>query len=189
MKKFSKSELISLFVIFLILLGISIPNFIVSLRRSRDQTRRDDMGIMEQILGEYFIEHLSYPPASPDGRLLDCLKPGDKPVKDSRGFWIYDPIPCAWGTEAFKNLITDRVYVALLPRDPSYQEGASYLYISDGKAYQVFATMEGLDEAEIDPKIVARGLPCGNKICNIGRSYNVPTDISIEDYNRSLLVK
>lgn len=189
MKKFSKSEFISLLIIFLILIGISVPNFIVSLRRSRDQTRRDDMGIMQQILGGYFVEHLSYPLSSDDGRILNCLKPGEKPVKDSKGIWIYDLIPCAWGTETFKNLLTDRVYLDLLPRDPDYQNGASYLYISDGERYQVYAAMEGMDEAEIDPKIVARGLPCGNKTCNIGRSYNIPTDISIEEYVKTLPVK
>jgi hypothetical protein len=48
--------------------------------------------------------------------------------------------------------------------------------------------MEGMDEAEVDPKIVAGGLMCGNKICNVGRSYNVPSDISIEEYDKLLLL-
>jgi uncharacterized membrane protein YhaH (DUF805 family) len=57
MKLFSKSETISLIVIFTILIAVSIPNFIVSLRRARDQTRRDDMGVMVYALGEFFSDN------------------------------------------------------------------------------------------------------------------------------------
>jgi predicted HNH restriction endonuclease len=77
--------------------------------------------------------------------------------------------------------------MSILPRDPDYKKGAAYLYLSDGVRYQIYASMEGKDEAEIDPKIIARGLMCGNRVCNIGRSYSVPTDISIEEYDKLLL--
>lgn len=187
MKPFTKSEIISLAVIFFILAAVSVPNFIVSLRRARDQVRRDDLGVLVHSLDEYMADFRSLPPASPDGRIMDCLKLGDKPVKNSKGLWDVNLIPCDWGKDAFIDLITVKVYISILPRDPNYQKGVKYLYFSDGNRYQIYAAMEGMDEAEVDPKIIARGLKCGEKICNVGRSYNVPIDISIEEYDKLLI--
>ncbi len=188
MKKFSKTELISIFVIFFILIAVSVPNFVISIRRARDQVRRDDMGTLVHALDQYMTDFKTFPSASPDGRMMDCLKPGDKPVKDNKGNWTFSPIPCDWGKDSFANLINGNIYISVLPRDPDYQKGAKYLYFSDGDRYQIYAAMEGSDEAEVDPKIVARGLLCGTRVCNIGRSYNVPTDISIEEYDKLLIV-
>ena len=187
MNKFSKPELISIFVIFTVLIIISVPNFIISLRRARDQVRRDDMGVLETSLAEYSADFRSFPLSSPDGRIMNCLRPGDKPIKNNKGTWTIDPIPCDWGKDSFTDLTSGKIYISILPRDPDYQKGSAYLYLSDRNRYQIYATMEGSDEAEVDPKIIARGLMCGNKICNIGRAYNVPTDISIEEYDKLLL--
>ena len=187
MKPFSKSEIISLAVIFFVLIAVSIPNFAISLRRARDQERRDEMGALVTSLDAYVSDIKSLPLSSVDGRIMDCLKPGDKPVKNSKGFWVVNPIPCEWGKDALIDLITGKVYLAILPRDPDYQKGAAYLYFSDGDRYQIYAAMEGMDEAEVDPKIVALGLKCGTKICNVGRSYGVPTNISIEEYDKLLI--
>lgn len=187
MNKFTKPELTGLAIIFAILIAVSIPNFIVSLRRARDQARRDDLGTLVNGFDEYFVDFGVFPPASTDGRVMDCMKPGEKPFKDKKGKWIINAIPCDWGKDSFTNLVSGKVYIPILSRDPDYQKGGKYSYFSDGNRYQIYAAMEGLDEAEIDPKIIARGLTCGNKICNIGRSYNVPTDISIEEYDKLLL--
>jgi type II secretory pathway pseudopilin PulG len=187
MKPFSKSEIISLAVIFIVLIAVSIPNFIISLRRARDQERRDEFGILMKSLDVFVTDTRTFPLSSSDARILDCLKPGDKPVKNSKGLWVVNPIPCEWGKDALTDLITGKVYMPILPRDPDYQKGGSYLYFSDGDRYQIYAAMEGMDEPEIDPKIIALGLKCGVRICNIGRSVGVPTDISIEAYKKSLL--
>jgi len=187
MKPFTKSEVISLIIIFTVLIVVSIPNFIISLRRARDQVRRDDMGVMVYALGDYLSDYETFPKSSSDGRIVNCLRPGEKPVKNKVGMWVVNPIPCEWGVDAFTDLITGRVYRSILSQDPDYQKGAKYLYFSDGNRYQIYAAMEGMDEAEIDPKIIARGLICGNRICNIGRAYNVPIDISIEEYDKLLL--
>lgn len=189
MKPFTKSEIISLVIIFSILIVISVPNFILSLKRSRDQVRRDDMGALVHALDVYSADFRGFPVSSPDGLIMDCLKPGDVPVKDDKGMWVVNLVPCQWGKDAFADLVNGKVYISILPRDPDYQKGSKYLYFSDGNRYQIYATMEGMDEAEVDPKIIALGLSCGNKICNIGRSYNVPTDISIEEYVKTLLKK
>lgn len=148
------------------------------------------MGALNKAFDEYLADfNNSLPHASPDGRIVDCLKPGDKPVQNKSGGWSYNPIPCDWGKDSFTNLITGKVYISILPQDPDYKEGAAYLYLSDGDRYQIYAAMEGADEPEVNPKIIARDLMCGNKICNIGRSYNVPIDISIEAYNKLLMEK
>jgi hypothetical protein len=187
MKRFTKSEIISIVIIFTVLIAVSIPNFIISLRRARDQVRRDDMGVMVYAFGQYQSDNETFPKSSPDGRIINCLSPGDKPVKNKLGNWVLNLIPCEWGVDAFSDLITGRVYRAILPRDPDYQKGAKYLYFSDGERYQIYAAMEGMDEAEVDPKIIARNLMCGSRVCNTGRFYNVPIDISIEEYNNILI--
>lgn len=190
MKPFNKSDIITLIIVFVVLLAVSTPNFIASLRRARDQTRRDDIGALNQAFDEYLADfNNGLPASSPDGRIVDCLKPGDKPVKNKSGGWIFTPIPCDWGKDSFVNLISGKVYMTNLPEDPNYKSGATYLYLSDGNRYQIYAAMEGADEPEVDSKIIARNLMCGNKICNIGRSYNVPSNISIEEYDKLLIEK
>ena len=188
MKPFTKPEVISLIAIFLVLLAVALPKFTTSLRLARDQVRRDDMGAIQHSFDKYLTEfNNALPAATSDGRIIDCLKPGDKPIKNAGGGWSYNPIPCNWGTDNFSNLLTGEVYTSPLPRDPDYQKGAAYLYLTDGNRYQIYAAMEDKSEPEIDPKIIARNLSCGTRICNIGRSYNVPTNISIQAYEDLLL--
>jgi type II secretory pathway pseudopilin PulG len=190
MKRFTKPEIISLIVIFLVLLVVALPNFATSLKLARDQVRRDDMGAMEHAMDTYLAEfNNALPRATPDGRIIDCLKPGDKPIKNANGSYSYTPIPCEWGKDAFTNLLTGEVYISRLPNDPNASKGVKYVYLTDGNRYQIYASMEDKNEPEYDPKIVARNLPCGVEICNIGRGYNVPTDISIEAYDQLLIEK
>ena len=74
MKRFTKQELAGLAIIFLLLVFISVPNFVVSLRRARDQVRKDDMGALVQALGLYFADFGIFPPGAPDGRNTCLLK-------------------------------------------------------------------------------------------------------------------
>lgn len=78
-----------------------------------------------------------------------------------------------------------------VPKDPSTPQGYSYLYLSDGKFFQVFASFEGgPDESEYNAKIAARHLMCGKFICNYGKaSGDVPLDKSIEEYENELYAK
>lgn len=179
-KLFSKSEKICLVAVFTILVAIAIPNYVVSLRRARDQVRRDDLGALIHSVGEYYSDFGSFPKSSSDGNIVACLKEGDIPYRGDKGQWIINHIPCFWGVNAFENPVTKNDYMAVLPRDPNWQEGASYLYISDGVNCQIFAHMEGADEAEVDPDIISRNLMCGNQICNVGRSYNCDVEKSVE---------
>ena len=163
MKPFSKPEIISIVVIFLILSLISAPNFVVSLRRARDQIRRDDLGNIESTLDAYYVENKLFPKSSSDGRIIAC-----------------NNLPCKWGQDPFFNMMP------IIPGDPDTNKGASYIYLSDGKRYQIYAALESRDEAGYDAKIEARNISCGKSICNIGRSYLVPIDISIEEYVKQL---
>ena len=169
---FTKTVSISLIVILTILIAVLIPNFIFSLRRARDQVRRDDLGSLEHQINIYFSDFGEFPPSSTDGKIVNCQRPdGKKPYVDEYGKWIFDRVSCEWGKDPFTNLATGGVYMTALPRDPDWQKGVNYYYISDGVRYQLFASMEGNDEAEVDSKIISEGVSCGNRICNVGRSY------------------
>lgn len=179
-KLFSKNEKICLVLIFTVLVAIAVPNYIVSLRRARDQVRRDDLGALIHSVGEYYSDFGSFPLSAVDGNIMACLNDGDVPYRGDKGQWIINHISCFWGVNSFENPVTKTDYMAVLPRDPKWEDGASYLYISDGVRCQIFAHMEGADEAEIDPDIVSRNLKCGNQTCNVGRSYNCEAAKSIE---------
>lgn len=182
MKPFSKSEIMGVSIIFLVLVLVSIPNFIASLRRARDQVRKDDMGALQEALGEYFEDLRFYPQSNADGKIVACLKPGETAEIDKLGHVRANFIPCEWGGDGLVDPTpgSSKVYMKLLPREPDFQKGAAYRYISDGRHAQIFVSLEGKDEPEYDPKIIARGLMCGNLICNAGRAYGCATDKSLE---------
>lgn len=185
MKPFTKSELTAVLVIFFVLILISVPNFILSLRRARDQVRRDDMGAMEKALSEYQRDFGVFPANSPDGKLLACKKPEDKVTVDAKGRLIVNLIPCEWGRDKWRDLTpgSSKVYMSTMPADPDTGKGARYLYFSDGDRYQMYVTFEGKDEAEYDKKIVARNLNCGSRTCNVGRAFNCDIYKTIEEYD------
>ena len=56
-----------------------------------------------------------------------------------------------------------------MPQDPSFKKGASYFFVSDGRKYKFYISLEGKDEAEYTPTIALMNLHCGTKICNYGR--------------------
>lgn len=177
MKNFTKNEILSIGVIFLILIAISVPNFVLSLMRARDQVRKDDMGSLQKALGLYFSDFQYFPPASPDGHIMACKNPEDKVEIDKMGRLVVNWVPCEWGLGTIADLTpgSSRVYMPLLPREPNYQKGAAYRYFSDGQRIQIFVALEGKDDPEYDPKIIARNIMCGNLICNAGRGINCST--------------
>jgi len=155
MKFFSKSEAISIVVIFLVLIVVSLPNFVLSLRRARDQTRRNDLGSIQTAVENYYTDHGFFPLSLP-----------------------------GWG-QKWSSVVQgeDKVYMNFVPNDPNSASGTTYVYLSDGNRYQIFGALEGTDEAEYDLKLAARGIKCGNEICNMGLSNNVPLYMTIEEYN------
>lgn len=182
MKPFSKFEIRGIIIIFLVLIAISVPNFIASLRRARDQVRKDDMGAVWKALGAYQNDFGGFPLATNDGKIVACMNPGDKVTVDKLGHLTVKFIPCNWGKDAFTDFMpgNSKEYMAPLPRDPNFEKGVSYEYFSDGHIMQFLVSLESKDDPEYDPKIIARGLMCGNVVCNAGRDSGCPTDKSLQ---------
>lgn len=190
MKPFTKSEILGLVVIFLVLIAISVPNFVLSLRRARDQIRRDDLGALVAALIDYDFSFNELPPASTDGKIMDCIKPGTSVTVDKKGRLVVNLIACEWGKDSLVDLTPGSkvVFMPLLPRDPDFKQGVTYLYFSDGQRFQLLASLEGgKDEADYNADVVKRNIMCGTRVCNMGRAYGVPLNISIEEYDRQLL--
>jgi type II secretory pathway pseudopilin PulG len=187
-KPFTKNEIFGLGAVFLILIGVSTPNFIASIKRARDQVRRDDMAAIEVAMSMYLKDFGSLPSSSPDGRIMACKKPGDKVEVDSKGRLLVNLIPCKWGRDSIIDLTpgSTKVYLDKIPQDPDTKKGVTYVYFSDGKRYQIFTSFEVRKQAEYDLRVVARNIACGTRICNVGRSYNCPIDKSIEEYAKEI---
>lgn len=168
---FTKQETLVILLTLLVIFIVSFFNFKTSLRRQRDSERKNDLGFLTKALDKYLNDFGEFPVAAPDGKIVACT--GTSPLL---------LVPCEWGKNSD--------YLSLLPIDPKAGEGYSYLYISNGRRYQIYATLEGQDEAEYDPKIVARNLHCGTKICNFGRSFGkTPLDKSLEEYENEINAK
>jgi type II secretory pathway pseudopilin PulG len=77
------------------------------------------------------------------------------------------------------------------PKDPGTPNGYSYLYLTNGKYFQLYASLEGKsEESEYNSIIAAVGLKCGNYICNFGKaSGNIPLDKSLEEYENEINAK
>lgn len=179
---FTKFELISVLVIFAVLIAVAIPNFGASIRRARNQVRRDDLGALQKSLADFYTDFGKFPLSSDDGKIIACLAPGSTPIKDSKGHWSIDYVACSWGVDYFVNVTNGNKYMPTqLSRDPDWQKGASYTYLSDGEMYQLYASMEGNDEAEIDPKIVAKRISCGDRVCNVGRYVGCDTSKTLSE--------
>lgn len=177
MKFFKKNELIALGIVIVGLLFISIPNFSVAWQRSRDVTRKDDLGFMVKALDSYKNGASIFPLSTEDGKIIACFRDNEEPKFDDKNN-IINFVPCLWGEGS---------YLGELPNDPQEDKGASYFYISNGKRYQIFASLERTDQDEYDSDILSRNIKCGIKICNFGRSYsNTPLDISIEEYENEM---
>lgn len=146
MKFFTKQELKVTSLIFLALVIVCMPSFISSLRRSRDQTRRDDLGTIQKMLDTYYQVNRKFP--------TSLKELGDK-----------------------------------VPNDPDTNKGASYYYVAKTDMFQLFVAQENETEIETNKIIALRGLKCGIRICNTGRSYNCPIDKSIDECSMMLLAK
>lgn len=185
MRFFTKQEIFSLIIIFSVLVIVSWPNFALSLRRARDQIRRDDIGNIQAAIDSYYADYGIFPLSTNDGKMVACKDTKSEVKKDTTGNVVVNLIPCNWGHDSWINLTpgVSKIYMGVMPGDPNLSKGASYAYFSDGSRYQLFGSLESADEPEYDAKLETRGVKCGNRICNIGRVNNVPMYITIEEYN------
>ncbi len=192
MKFFSRDEVIGIIIILGSIALISSFNFSISLRRARDAQRKSDVGTIVTGLVKYQEDFGSFPLASSDGKIMACKNPSEVPTKDINGNWVINWIPCNWGVDGLRDVMDPNYppYLAILPVDPQNSQGVHYTYFSDGKTFQIYTSLEGRDEPEYTPKILARGVSCGIRICNYGRALGkTPLDISIEQYENEINAK
>ena len=182
---FTKKEIIGLLSIVVVLSVSMLFNFSISERKARDSQRKQDVRDIANAIESYKNDFGSYP-ASDNGKIVAC----DTGKKDSLGFAILRA--CNWGEDSLADANDPKraKYMERIPVDPKNSQGISYNYVTDGRFFQLYASLEGHDEAEYDTKIVARNLICGNKVCNFGLgSSHTPLDKSIEEYENEIDVK
>lgn len=190
MKFFTKEEVKKISLIFLVLLTVSFINFRGSLRKARDAQRKADLTFVKEKLEEYQSEVGYYPPASFDGRMMACK--GEQTVINLEFKRVENPIVCKWGEDSLVNYFSDtpKTILARLPRDPQSADGIRYIYKSSQDRFQLYASLEGRNEAEYNAKIAALKIKCGTRVCNFGKAFSdTPLDKSIQEYENELLRK
>jgi type II secretory pathway pseudopilin PulG len=188
MDYFSRQELKALLIIIGLIILVSLPNFLVSLRRARDAQRKADLGTIHDALLRYQADFGSFPLAK-NGKIAACAPVTVKELGEAK---IFDFSPCDWGRDGLSDLADSSypAYINRLPREPNWAKGVAYLYFSNGSRFQIYAALEGKSEDEYDPAIEVLSLPCGSKICNFGRSFSsTPLEKSIEEYENEISEK
>ena len=178
---FNKNEWIALGLIFASLVMVISYNFSISFRRSRDSRRKNDIRSIHDALIAYQEEVASFP-ASDDGSIVACFDGVDENGIPQRR-------ACDWGWDGLPNIFEEGMpeYIATLPADPRHTEGRRYVYLSNGRRFQILAALEGSDEAEFDQAIIDRQIMCGDVICNFGRAFDdTPLDKSVEEYENEI---
>ena len=146
--------------IFLILFLVSAFNMSISLRKGRDATRKNDLSTLQKAIDTYYQKYRILPVATDDGEIIGCF--AELPIIDySTGLPLNSTI-CEWGVSAFETIL-------VMPKDPLFNEGYSYRYISVGNSYEIYVSLEGKDEAEYSQSTALKNLQCGSKVCNYGR--------------------
>lgn len=161
MRFFTKEELKALGIIFLVLLIIAIPNFLVSFQRGRDVDRKTDLGTIVLALASFKERFGYYPAGSENGKIVACLNQGEKPEYDIHKH-VTNFKPCEWGDESV---------MGKLPVDPSSTKGFSYYYKSDEKRYNIYTSLERRDQPEYQEEVAKENIACGAKVCNFTRMY------------------
>ncbi|KKR28619.1 MAG: hypothetical protein UT61_C0045G0005 [Candidatus Woesebacteria bacterium GW2011_GWA1_39_8] len=201
MKFFSKREFFGVFIIFAVLVVITLKNLQVAERRARDAQRRSDLGSLSNAVGKYYEDFGFFPLTTSDGSIQACrganydelIKSLSQEMSFNRQKYLEGLVGCEWGKASLVDLQDSSypAYLKTIPEDPLTDEGLYYFYISDGRFYQVYAYLEGEESEDgYTPGIVARNLSCGEKVCNFGKAYGeTPLDKSLEEYENELSTK
>lgn len=155
---FKKREFFFVAIVVLLIAGTTKLNLIDSYRKSRDVTRKNDLGDVMDRLQKFHDRLGFYPPSNDAGQIVGC-----QAFLNFKNEWQFSE--CVWGENPVNSS-----YFNKLPIDPKVAEGYQYRYISTGESYQLFVGLEGSREDEYDPLIVARGLRCGSVVCTAGRT-------------------
>lgn len=178
----TKEETIGILIILFTVFLVFSANLKISIRRARDAQRKSDVRSISDALNRYQNDFGSFP-LSEGGKIVAC---GGE-INSTTG--TYEFKVCEWAIDSLIDISDPSYlpYLSKIPYDPDKDKGASYHYLSNGKRYQIYAALEGHDEAEYDPKIETRKLSCGIRICNFGlASGATPLDKSIEEYENEI---
>lgn len=162
MKIFKKSEYKIVGFSFLLLFVLTAFNINVSLRRGRDNQRKNDLSTLQKALDIYQAKYGIFPLSTDEGLIIGCFS--EDVEIDPKTNRPINANSCFWGQSSFEN-------ISLMPRDPKSKDGAEYRYFSDGEHYGLYISLEGKDEPEYSEAILEKDLQCGNKMCNYGREY------------------
>lgn len=199
MKPFSKNELIGVASILTIIILLSLYNFRIALRRSRDTQRRSDLGQIANAIEKYQADFGFFPLSSEGGEIKACIPANFKELVEElsqKKEFDYEKYLtslnlCTWGVDSLRDLADDSFtpYLSTIPKDPRNKDGFSYFYFSNSHRYQIYAYLEGGDtEIGYSSGIVGRNLNCGSQICNFGKAFSeTPLEKSIEEYENELL--
>jgi type II secretory pathway pseudopilin PulG len=181
---FSKKEFSTVFVILTVISVVTAMNFQISYRKSRDNSRKNDLRAIADALNKYNTEFGFYPLSSQDGKIVSCKgEINDKGIPDYR--------PCEWYKDGLVDIFDENYapYLKTIPGDPQATDGVTYFYISNGKYFQIYASLEAR-ESEYRQDIADLNIKCGERICNFGRaSGETPLDKSLEQYENELKEK
>jgi type II secretory pathway pseudopilin PulG len=190
MNFFNKKEIKMISSVLVFISIISFFNFRISIKRARDNQRKNDLGTLQSALEKFNNLTGTFPQNSPDGKIIAC-KGSDTHYDKKTLTWV-NVKPCEWGKDVLEDYSDSESPILMnpLPIDPKNLEGISFLYLSNGKRYQLYAYLESEDDPEFNLAIQSRNLKCGNMICNYGRAFsNTPLDKSLEEYENELLEK
>ncbi len=166
--------LVEIIIVFALIALISTymlgTGYVQSKKRARDTQRRTHVKQIAVVLEEFINDHGQYPASSVDGKIIGCGA-------------NYDLV-CDWGDE-FGNA-AETLYMAKLPQDVYADGGRTYIYRSNGLAWQLYVTLEDEKNKDVDRNGDGDYVPaddgydfvdCGPGYCNYGvSSGNVTVD-------------
>lgn len=155
---FSKKEFSFVTIVLTVIAVVTVVNLFASYRKSRDVTRKNELGDIESRLSDFKKAIGVFPLATDDGKIIGC-----NGFKTKFGDWVF--APCEWGDNKINSPFFDP-----LPLDPYFEKGRKFVYRSNGNTFQVYAALEGKYEEEYDKNIVLLNISCGDAVCNVGRT-------------------
>ncbi len=146
---FTLIELLTVIAILSILAALIFGNFVTTIKKARDNRRKQDLSQVKTALELYFSDIGLYPTTHP------TLEGG---------------LP--WGS-SLTNSIGTKTYMKKLPQEPSKNSGYNYSYESDGTYFKLYSCLENTEDLDYN-NITPTGVPnCGigcNSQCHYGVS-------------------
>lgn len=149
---FTLIELLVVIIILGILIGVAISGFMSSQKKSRDVKRKNDLRQVAIALEAYFNDKGRYPDADLTGAIVGCAPDG--------------ATACTWGgTFEDEN---GTVYMVNLPSESSSDRRYYYTTNAGGTAYQLYARLENVLDADIPQNAQGQSRVFADLTCDSG---------------------